>query len=296
LGLGLAVIARRQEIQMTYEPLDLAPLPATYTKPTAAPPRPRRPIVGYLAGIALVALAATVAYGVESLLPSPQLALVFVLPVLVAAITFGWGPALVAAVAAVLTFDFFFTQPFYSLRVDSPSDLWTMSLLLVVAAISSAVAAQSRRRALDAEAAAKRAEALHGLAHQVVDAAPVQTLCDAAGLALSQIFGAPAVVLLEHGDRLDPVSITPGAALSATDTEAARWALTNKIATRGENYPFDTATFDFWPIRRGAGQGIVLGVRLAADRLDRPADPERSIEMVGAYLAAGLAEGRTPSA
>lgn len=275
-------------MSMTYEPLDLAPLPLKPLPPAAARLKPPNVFVGYLAAIALVAVAAAIAYCVENLLPSPQLALVFVLPVLVAAISFGWGPALVAALAAVLAFDFFFTQPFYSLRVDSPSDLWTMSLLLIVAAIASAVAAQSRRRALDAESAAKRAEALHRLAHLVVEAAPGPTLCEAAAEALTEIFETAAVVLLERGEGLDQQAITQGATLSEADLEAARWALTNRAATRGDSYPFDTAAFDFWPIRRGAREGIVLGVKLANGRLDRPAYPERSVEMVGAYLAAGL--------
>ena len=129
---------------------------------------PRRPnVVGYAASLGLVGVAAVAAFIVENIVPTSNLALVFVLPVLVAAVSFGWGPALASALAAVATFDFFFVEPRFSLRVTSPSDMWAMGLLLVVAAIASTVAAQSRRRAIESRLAADRAEALHSLARLV---------------------------------------------------------------------------------------------------------------------------------
>ena len=253
------------------------------------------PAAGYAAGIGLVALATGAAFIVEALVPASNLTLVFVLPVLLAALGFGWGPALVSAVTAVAAFDFFFTAPRQTFRVDSASDIWAMSLLLVVAAITSAVAATSRRRALAAEEAARRAEALHRLAHLVVDGGTGTAVSAAAAEALTQIFHAPAVVLLERGDRLETMAVAGAATLSPADHQAAQWALDNKLPTRGETFPFDTAEFDFWPIRRGAGAGVVLGVGLVAGREDHLVKPTRYVEMVGAYLAAGLSQEPRPT-
>src|SRR6185312_16306012 len=98
----------------------------------------------------------------------PNLSLVFVLPVVIAAVSFGWGPALAAAVAGVLAFNFFLIPPRYTLRVADPSNLWALILLLIVAAIVSAVAAQSRRRAMEALNAAGQATALQALAQGLV--------------------------------------------------------------------------------------------------------------------------------
>src|SRR5476649_2238775 len=75
-------------------------------------------VVGYGVSLGLVGVAVA-AFIVENIVPAPNLALVFVLPVLVAAVSFGWGPALVSALAAVATFDFFFVAPRFSLRVTS---------------------------------------------------------------------------------------------------------------------------------------------------------------------------------
>ncbi len=80
----------------------------------------------------LVAAATLLAFVVDHIVAAPNLTLIFVLPVVVAATFFGWIPALLAAVAGVLAFDFFFTQPYYSFRIASPSDLWAAALLLVI--------------------------------------------------------------------------------------------------------------------------------------------------------------------
>ena len=252
------------------------------------------PAAGYGVGVGLVIVATIIAFVVEHTVPSSNLALVFVLPVLVTALSFGWSSAIVATLAAVASFDFFFTEPRYSLRVNSPADLWAMALLLVVAAIASTVAAQSRRKALVAQLAANRAEALHRLAHLVVEGATTGAVCTAAGEALTRIFQAPALVLLERGGGLETAASTRGAVLSSADEDAARWTLANHARARGEVYPFDKSEFDFWPISFGGGQAIVLGVGLAHDREDRPANPTQYVEMVGGYLAMSL--GKSPSA
>ena len=250
--------------------------------------RQGNPLLGSVAGLGLVVIAAIVAFVVDTLAPTSNLALVFVVPVLLTAIRWGWVAALVSAVAAVLAFDFFFVQPLYTLRVTSPSDVWALVLLGVVAAIASAVANQSRRRAIDARRAARRAEALHGVASLVVKAAPTPAVIDAAGAALSQIFGAPAVILIEEDAGLRQAALVGDATLANPDQEAAKWALSNRLPTRADSFPFERARFDFWPMGQADGRGIVLGIGLTAGDENRPANPERYVELVGAYLAASL--------
>ena len=172
-----------------------------------------------------VALATVLAFVVANLIAAPNLTLIFVLPVVIAATAFGWGPALNAAVLGVLAFDFFFTQPYYSFRIASPSDLWAAGLLLVIAAIVSSVAAEARRRAVEARLAAEQAQALQGLAHVVIEGRAEADILKAAANALSQIFSAPAAIFLERGSALRPVATAGGAEITGAEEEAASGAL-----------------------------------------------------------------------
>ena len=112
--------------------------------------RHRRRLVRYLASLAMVAVATVVAVGVDSEVTIPNLSLVFVVPVIIAAVSLGLGPSLCSAILGALAYNFFLTEPRYTLRVDDPANIWAIGLLFVVGCIASAVASTSRRRALEA--------------------------------------------------------------------------------------------------------------------------------------------------
>lgn len=246
----------------------------------------RSPALGYALSLLLVAGATVVAFVVDHIVATPNLSLVFVLPVIVAALSFGWGPALVSALVGVAVFDFFFVEPRMTFVVASPTDIWALALLLVVAAIASTVGAQSRGRALAARRAAEQAEALHAVAHGIIESQPHAALIKTAAEALGRIFDAPAVVLAEQDGKLALAASSGDANLSAVDQEAAQWALANDKPTRAETYPFDQADFDFWPVQIPANHRLVLGVKLTGRADGRPDVPDRHVELVAAYLAA----------
>jgi K+-sensing histidine kinase KdpD len=260
----------------------------------AGPPTRTSPALGYGLSVLLVGAATVVAFVVDHIVPAPNLSLVFVLPVIVAALSFGWGPALISAMLSVAVFDFFFVEPRLTFRVDSPADVWALALLLVVAAIASTVGAQSRGRAVAARRAAQQAEALHGLAHAVIKAEPAPALIKTAASALGRIFDAPAIVLAEQSGKLSPAAASGGATLSPADEEAAQWALAHDQPTRADTYPFDQAVFDFWPVQTPANHRLVLGVMLARRSDGRPQDPSRQVELVAAYLSAAARGAAAP--
>lgn len=246
-------------------------------------------VTGYLVTPVLVALAAVLAFVVENLISAPNLTLIFVVPVVVAATAFGWGPALLAAATGVLSFDFFFTEPRYSFRIASPSDIWAAALLLAIAAIVSTVATESRRRAVESRRAAERAEALQALAHAVIEARPEAEILQTAATTLGRIFKAPAVVFLDDKGAFHPAARTADAALGPDTAEAARAALSAHTPTRGESYPYDRSAFDFWPVGAGQGCRFVLGVDFTHSSEERPEAPQGFVDLVGGYLATALA-------
>lgn len=252
-------------------------------------PRPVRPsgLLGYAVALALVAVAALAALVVERAAPVPNLSLIFVLPVVIAAASFGWGPALAAAVSGVLAYNFFLIEPRQSLRVSDPANLWALGLLLLIAALVSVIAAQSRRRALKAWEAAEQANALQALARALVGATDRASIAGACAEALARLFRVPAAIYVEAGDELERAAAARGAPGPADD-EAARWALASRLPTRGGAYPVDESAFDFWPILSHQRRRAVVGVSFAGREEGRPEAPDRLVEIVGGYLAVAL--------
>jgi K+-sensing histidine kinase KdpD len=243
-------------------------------------------VAGYALALLFVALATVLAFVAENLLATPNLTLIYVLPVIISAMAFGWGPSLIASGASVLAFDFFFTEPRYSFAIASPSDIWAAALLLVVGAIVSSLAAEARRRGLEARQAAEQAQALQRLAHVIIEDRAPSEIVDAAATALSAIFHAPAVVFVDGARALRPVGRTE---VTKAEEEAALGALETRLPARAGVYPYADSEFDFWPVPTRSGHNIVLGVKLAGQGRERPIAPERFIDVVGAYLAAAFA-------
>src|SRR5579871_2520151 len=96
--------------------------------PPKAADRPRRtgPVLPYAVSLVMVAAATLGAIIVDQVLKTPNLSLIFVLPVVIAAVSYGFGPALMAAVTGVLAFNFFLIEPRYSLNVDDPANIWAL--------------------------------------------------------------------------------------------------------------------------------------------------------------------------
>lgn len=238
--------------------------------------------------LAFVAIATVAATLVDAGLGAPNASLVLVLPVVLAAASFGWGPAMTAAVAGTVAYNFFLIEPRYTFRVADPANIWALLLLLITAGVVSVVAAQSRRRALAAQAAADQAIALQSLARTLMGATSRQAIVDCCAEAVSQLFQAPAAVLLEDRQAFAARGLAGGAMLSPSDEEAARWALAARHATRGGLYPVAEADFDFWPIVTRSRQAAVIGVRLSGPDTTRPDAPERFVEIVEGYLSVAL--------
>jgi two-component system sensor histidine kinase KdpD len=237
----------------------------------------------------LVAAATLLAYACQFFgVQAQTLALVYVIPVIVEAAWSGWGPAFVAAIAGVAAFDFLFTQPLYSLQVTSPSDIAAMVLLAIVAGVVSAVAAQARRRGLDARASAERSEALRKLAHAAIHGEGEAVVFQAAADALARIFGAPSIVYSETGGLITAAASAGGAAPSQADREAAQWAISHFDPLQGETYPFDRACFDEWPATAPGGRRFALAVDFSGVEAGRPADKNELLEVVAGYLAVAL--------
>src|SRR5205823_1620882 len=158
--------------------------------------------------------------------------------------------------------------------------------------IVSWVAAEGRRRALEALEHAGHANILQELARALVAAPDQPTILAATAEALGRLFRAPAAVLVAaEGGRLEVGARTPGAELTAKDLEAAQWALAARLATRADAYPVEGGKFDFWPIVTPTRVEALLGVVISG-AAGRPAQPERLIEIVSGYLIVALERER----
>ncbi|GLS32793.1 protein of unknown function [Mesorhizobium albiziae] len=239
-------------------------------------------VAGYLAAVAMTAVATLVAVSVDLGVTIPNLSLIFVVPVVIAGAWFGVGPSLCAALLGALAYNFFLTEPRYSLSVEDPANIWAIALLFIVGLIVSGVAYTSGRRAADAARLERQAIVLQGYSRDVVAAGNTQTIAANTSEALSLLFQVPVVVMLVAEGKVISVKGS-GLEPQEAEFEAALSSLATGTVMRAGIYPSLTSRFDFWPVSTAAGQGAVIGIAFDPD--DRPSTPDTLVDIVRSVLA-----------
>jgi two-component system, OmpR family, sensor histidine kinase KdpD len=165
------------------------------------PTKPHRWVTGlklwwYGNTVLLVALAAVVCLLLRPYLAPGSLVLPFLIAILLIAIAYGLLPSLVACVLSVLTFDFFFLPPFYSLNVSEPDDVLRLIVFGLTAVIVSNLAAYARRQAVTASLRAEVAEDLYSFGRHLAGAATLRQVLDRSLPKLTAMLGAPVLIVL----------------------------------------------------------------------------------------------------
>lgn len=109
-------------------------------------------------GAALLPVATTaLALGIRALVPVPDLQMLYLLAVVIAAVRFGRGPAMVTSALSVAAYDFLFVPPYFTFQVHDGAYVLTFAMLFAVGWVAGTLSAQRQRLAKAAEEASLRA-------------------------------------------------------------------------------------------------------------------------------------------
>ncbi len=140
-----------------YQQLVKAGLPLEVTVcPNPASPVPVLParvrglgqISGYGFGVIAVALCSLLALLLQQVLPNSNLVLVYVMAVVLCGLRYGARPALFTALLSFVSFNYFLTEPYFSLSVNKPQDVATLVFLGVIGAVCGPAASRIRQQFL----------------------------------------------------------------------------------------------------------------------------------------------------
>ncbi|OYU88461.1 MAG: hypothetical protein CFE29_19370 [Bradyrhizobiaceae bacterium PARB1] len=243
-------------------------------------------VMQYGAAFILIIFASAIAVGVDSRIAIPNVSLVYVIPVVIAGAAFGVGPSLFAAVLGALSYNFFLTEPRYSLSVDDPANIWAIALLFLVGLIVSGIAFVSNRKASEAAELRRHAEILQRFSSDIAVADSIKAMTSLSAGALSALFGAPVAIMMLREGGLEMVEQTGVIDIGKAESDAATAALSAQGVVRGGVYPDDQSRLDFWPVRIADRSVAVIGMALPSD--ERPPLPDLSVDVVRNLLALAI--------
>ena len=136
--------------------------------------------MGAFVGVAGSILVAGLLSNVGSWASNVNVALVLMVVVVLGAAAGGRAAGAVSAGAAALSFDFFQTQPYHSLRIGSRDDIETAVLLLVAGLIVGQIAARAQVGRVAVEAGRSEIQRIHHLAELTAQGRPASDVIDTA--------------------------------------------------------------------------------------------------------------------
>jgi two-component system sensor histidine kinase KdpD len=221
-----------------------------------------RTLVSYVEALLAVAAIVWLTTTQLALLGLASSALLFLLPVLFVAVRGGRGPALLAALAGAVCYNFFLLEPRFTLRVHQFENLVSIFVLVAVALVTSRLA--SRLLAREAEAQ-ERASLNHELAQisALLSGSDAEAAFKTAREEVERRYGTLLILT-------EPLAFPTEAGSSALHLSAAAWARHNGDITGHGSTIMATADWSFFPLTFKNGEdGRVVALARPLDGTTR---------------------------
>jgi len=205
----------------------------------------------------------------HSVLALANIVMLFLLAVVLVAVRWGRGPAVLASLLSVAAFDFFYVQPRFSFSVSDVQYLLTFGVMLVVALIIGQMTAGLKYQAQVATSREERVAALYEMSRDLSGALMPEQIAEIAARFLKSEFEARASIMLADLDgRVQPALPTP-APPAGVDIGVAQWAFDHAEAAGHGTDTLPGSPIIYVPLKAPMRVRGVLAIE--------PTDPERLI-------------------
>lgn len=201
----------------------------------------------------------------------------------------GYRPAIAAAIASALSFDYFFLVPYGSFAIASGREILTFAGMFATAVFVSSLHERWRKQVRMARQSEHRMESLYALARELADAASVESLCAKAAGQIEIAANASVCVLVREGESFTRAFRPGGAtALETEDLGAAAWSAAHlePAGASTRNHPACSAMYV--PLVSARGCVGVMSFRWQETERSATVRPSSLILSMGRHVALAL--------
>ena len=239
------------------------------SKPRTMPPQYKSGfgLIPYAWSTAGVAVAVAVGRVLDSITPLPNLSMIFLVAVLLPAVTFGIWPAIYASLLSFLAYNFFFIEPLYKFTIAEPYELLALVIFFAVAVTTSALAGRVKIQARNAADRVRATRRLFEFTRRLSGLASVEAIAEGAVSEFHRSIGRPAIILLGHENELKVVAAWPPEdELDTASLSAARWAFEHNEPAGNTTSTLPLVLWFFIPMTAQQRTLGVVGVSLESQR------------------------------
>jgi len=250
-------------------------------------PPPVKPYVWTLVAVVLVTL---IGKPISSLFDIANVTLLYLLPVLMAAVRWGRGPSLFASFLGVLAFDFFFVPPVFSFAVSDIKYIFTFAVFLLVGLVTGTMATRIRDELEKTKQREKRTFALYALSEKIASKADLGEILATFARTMAEAVDGQVSILAGEGDYVGELASYPASAGVGDEKQKAvvRWVLEHgQGAGRGTDILREASELIF-PIKADKKTVAALCVNLGPERRPLPMEKRQLIEAFANLAAVAI--------
>ena len=248
----------------------------------------------YFEGLLTTALATALGVLIDSYVDLPNISLIYVVPVMVAAARHGLVPSLWVAALAVLSYNFFFLPPLYRLTIADPANIVALFFFMFVAVAASALGTRTRAQAQAARREARTTADLYAFSRKIAGVIDLDDLLWIVVTHLARLLTAEVAVLMpDHRRQKDGrlslhAAFPPDSEFTDADLAAARWCWDAEQPTGKGTDTLPGGRWLFVPIRTSRAPIGVVGILSPGDQRALSDSERRLLEAVGNQAAVAI--------
>jgi two-component system sensor histidine kinase KdpD len=179
--------------------------------------------------VAAVAVATGISWVMFPFFELANLIMTYLLAIVVIAARYDRGPSVLAAVASVAAFDFFFVPPYLTFVVADTQYPLTFAVMLIVGLVISGLTARIRRQAEAGKQREQRTAALYAMSRELAQTGAVEDLVTIAARHIGEVFEAEVTASLADIDGQLQITRHEGVLpVEQDEVTLSRWALEHR--------------------------------------------------------------------
>jgi two-component system sensor histidine kinase KdpD len=228
----------------------------------------------------------------EPVIEQTNLVMLYLAAVVVSALTWGRGPAILASLLSVLSFDFAFVAPYFTFAISDTQYILTFIGLLVVGLVMSTLAARAQEQADSARRREAETAELYDFSRDLAAASRIPQIAQTLLHHVETTFGCEAMVLLPSADVPSHlISVVDSRQMNLDEHElaVADWVFRHGQAAGQQTATLPAARNRYIPLKTARAVLGVLGVG-GGNLFERPLTPEarRILEVIASQASLAI--------
>ena len=242
---------------------------------------------GYLIAIAVTALATALGLPFRDYINNDTEVIFYLIDVLLLASRYGWAVSSLASILGVLSFNYFFTEPYYSFNIYESGDIVTFFMLLIASIIVGSQTSRLQAQSRFFRRKERNTSTLYSMSHELAANRGHKPLIEIIRKHIEQSMDSMAMIWLPKNEDIELVT-HPDLKSEVKEESVARWVYNNRQPAGIGTTTMPSARGYYVPLSGSYGLIGVLGI--IPHQPDRQVNSEERelLETLGTIAASAL--------